>query len=320
MKVSLRWLKEFVEIDQAPPELAEMLTMAGLEVEGLEHKGQGLDNVTVSKILDIQPHPRADRLSICQLDAGKGEVSVVCGAPNISKGMVVPLALPGTTLPNGMRIKESKIRGELSYGMLLAEDEMNLTDDHTGIMVLPHDLTLGEPLSASMDLEDWVFEIGITPNRIDCASVIGVAREIGALTRKSVTMPDIHFETSDKKIDDLAQVTIIDPEGCPRYSAGLAEGVTIGPSPFWMRYRLHASGIRAINNVVDITNYVLLELGQPLHAFDHYELADRSIVVKRAEVGDVFTTLDGQDRDLNDQTLMICDGQQQVAVAGIMSV
>lgn len=131
MKVSLRWLKEFVEIDQAPPELAEMLTMAGLEVEGLEHKGQGLDNVTVSKILDIHPHPRADRLSICQLDAGKGEVSVVCGASNISKGMVVPLALPGTTLPNGMRIKESKIRGELSYGMLLAEDEINLTDDHS---------------------------------------------------------------------------------------------------------------------------------------------------------------------------------------------
>ena len=318
MKVSLRWLKEFVEIDQAPPELAEMLTMAGLEVEGLEHKGQGLDNVTVSKILDIHPHPRADRLSICQLDAGKGEVSVVCGAPNISKGMVVPLALPGTTLPNGMRIKESKIRGELSYGMLLAEGEMNLTDHHTGIMVLPHDLTPGQPLSGAMDLEDWILEITLTPNRIDCASVIGIAREIGALTKKPVTMPDIRFETSDEKIDDLAQVTIIDPEGCPRYSAGLAEGVAIGPSPFWMRYRLHASGIRAINNVVDITNYVLLELGQPLHAFDYYELADRRIVVKRAEVGDVFTTLDGQDRDLNAQTLMICDGQQQVAVAGIM--
>ena len=318
MKVSLRWLKEFVEIDQAPPELAEMLTMAGLEVEGLEHKGQGLDNVTVSKILDIHPHPRADRLSICQLEAGKGEVSVVCGAPNISKGMVVPLALPGTTLPNGMRIKESKIRGELSYGMLLAEDEMNLTDDHAGIMVLPHDLTPGEPLSGAMDLEDWILEITLTPNRIDCASAIGIAREIGARTKKPLIMPDIRFEVSDKRIDDLAEVSIIDPDGCPRYSAGLAESVTIGPSPFWMRYRLHTSGIRAINNVVDITNYVLLELGQPLHAFDYYELADRRIVVKLATFGDVFTTLDGQDRDLNDQTLMICDGQRQVAIAGIM--
>ncbi len=318
MKVSLSWLREFVEIDQKPADLAQMLTMAGLEVEGLEHKAADLSNITVSKILDIQPHPRADRLSVCQLDTGKGEISVVCGAPNIAKGMVVPLALPGTTLPNGQHIKESKIRGELSYGMLLAEDEMALTDDHTGIMVLPDNLTPGEPLSVAMELEDWIFEIGITPNRIDCASVIGIAREIGALTKKPVTMPDIRFETSDKRIEDLAQVTIMDTEGCPRYTAGLAEGVTIGPSPFWMRYRLHASGIRAISNVVDITNYVLLELGQPLHAFDYHMLADRSIVVKRAEVGDVFTTLDGQDRDLNNQTLMICDGQTQVAIAGIM--
>jgi len=318
MKVSLNWLKDFVDIEQTPAELAEMLTMAGLEVEGLEHRGHKLDNIAVSRILDILPHPNADKLSICKLDVGKDEVSVVCGAPNIATGMLVPLALPGNTLPDGTKIKKSTIRGEVSCGMLLAEDEMGLTDDHTGIMVLPENLTPGQPLSASMDLEDWVFETGITPNRIDCASVIGVAREIAALTKKPFTMPDIRFETSDKKIDDLAQVTIIDPEGCPRYSAGLAEGVTIGPSPFWMRYRLHASGIRAINNVVDITNYVLLELGQPLHAFDYYELADRRIVVKRAEVGDVFTTLDGQDRDLNDQTLMICDGQQQVAVAGIM--
>jgi len=318
MKVSLRWLKEFVEIDQAPPELAEMLTMAGLEVEGLEHKGQGLDNVTVSKILDIQPHPRANRLSICQLDAGKGEVSVVCGAPNISKGMVVPLALPGTTLPNGMRIKESKIRGELSYGMLLAENEMGLTDDHTGIMVLPHDLTPGEPLSGAMDLEDWILEITLTPNRIDCASVVGIAREIGALTKKEITMPKIRMQTGDKRIEDLAQVSVLDTEGCPRYAAGLAERVAIGPSPFWMRYRLHVSGIRAINNVVDITNYVLLELGQPLHAFDYDLLADRRIVVKRAQIGDVFTTLDEQDRDLDDQTLMICDGERPVAIAGIM--
>jgi len=318
MKVSLNWLKDFVGIEQTHVELAEMLTMAGLEVEGLEHRGHKLDNIAVSRILDILPHPNANRLSICKLDVGKDEVSVVCGATNIATGMLVPLALPGNTLPDGTKIKESTIRGEVSCGMLLAEDEMGLTDDHTGIMVLPENLTPGQPLSASMDLEDWVFEIGITPNRIDCASVIGVAREIAALTKKPLTMPDIRFETSDKKIDDLAQVTIIDPEGCPRYSAGLAEGVNIGPSPFWMRYRLHASGIRAINNVVDITNYVLLELGQPLHAFDYYELADRRIVVKRAEVGDVFTTLDGQDRDLNDQTLMICDGQRQVAVAGIM--
>ena len=318
MKVSLNWLKDFVEIEHTPAELADMLTMAGLEVEGLEHRSYGLDTITVSRILDILPHPNATRLAVCKLDAGNKEVSVVCGAPNIEQGMTVPLALPGTALPGGTTIKESTIRGEVSYGMLLAEDEMGLTDDHTGIMVLPENLTPGEPLSASMDLEDWIFEIGITPNRIDCASVIGVAREIGARTKKPLIMPDIRFEVSDKRIDDLAEVSIIDPDGCPRYSAGLAESVTIGPSPFWMRYRLHTSGIRAINNVVDITNYVLLELGQPLHAFDYYELADRRIVVKLGTFGDVFTTLDGQDRDLNDQTLMICDGQRQVAIAGIM--
>jgi phenylalanyl-tRNA synthetase beta chain len=318
MKVSLNWLKDFVEIEHTPAELADMLTMAGLEVEGLEHRGHGLDTITVSRILDILPHPNADRLALCKLDVGKQEVSVVCGAPNIQKGMIVPLALPGTALPDGTKIKESTIRGQASYGMLLAEDEMGLTDDHTGIMVLPDNLTPGEPLSASMDLEDWILEIGITPNRIDCASVIGIAREIGACTMKPVTMPNINFEVSDKQIDDLAEVHIIDTNGCPRYSAGLAEAVSIGPSPFWMRYRLHTSGIRAINNVVDITNYVLLELGQPLHAFDYYELADRKIVVKLARYGDVFTTLDGQDRDLNNETLMICDGQRQVAIAGIM--
>jgi phenylalanyl-tRNA synthetase beta chain len=318
MKLSLNWLKDFVEIEHPPADLADMLTMAGLEVEGLEHRGHNLETIAVSRILDILPHPNADRLALCKLDVGNKEVSVVCGAPNIEKGMIVPLALPGTALPDGTKIKESTIRGEVSYGMLLAEDEMALTDDHTGIMVLPDNLTPGEPVTASMDLEDWIFEIGITPNRIDCASVIGIAREIGACTKKPVTMPDISFEVSDKRIDDLAEVHILDPDGCPRYSAGLAEAVTIGPSPFWMRYRLHTSGIRAINNVVDITNYVLLELGQPLHAFDYYELADRKIVVKLARYGDVFTTLDGQDRDLNNETLMICDGQRQVAVAGIM--
>jgi len=318
MKVSLNWIKDFVEIEHTPAEVADMLTMAGLEVEGLEHRGYGLETIIVSRILDILPHPNADRLAVCKIDAGNKEVSVVCGAPNIEQGMIVPLALPGTELPDGNKIKETTIRGEKSYGMLLAEDEMGLTDDHTGIMVLPENLTPGEPISASMDLEDWIFEIGITPNRIDCASVIGVAREIGARTKTPVIMPDIRFEVSNKQIDDLAEVSIVDPDGCPRYSAGLAEAVAIAPSPFWMRYRLHTCGIRAINNVVDITNYVLLELGQPLHAFDYYEVADRKIVVQRATVGDLFTTLDGQDRDLNDQTLMICDGQRQVAIAGIM--
>jgi phenylalanyl-tRNA synthetase beta chain len=318
MKVSLNWVKQFVHIDQAPSKVAEALTMAGLEVEGIEYKGRGLSDVIVSQILDIVPHPKADRLSICQVFTGNKEVSVVCGAANIAKGHIVPLALPGTRLPDGTLLKETKIRGELSYGMLLAEDEMGLTDDHSGIMILSDDLTPGQSLLDTMDLEDSVFDVAITPNRIDCASVVGIAREIGALTDTPVTMPEIHFEQGDTSIEDLASVTVLDAYGCPRYTAGLVDQVNIGPSPFWMRYRLHVSGIRAINNVVDVTNYVLLELGQPLHAFDYHRLAGRKIVVQKARNGQAFTTLDGQSRDLDDQTLMICDGERHVALAGIM--
>jgi len=318
MKVSLNWLKEFVDIDQTPAEVAEILTMAGLEVEGLEQKAQNLNDFNVAKILDIKPHPRADRLSICKLDAGKETVSVVCGATNINKGDFVPLALPGTSLPDGMAIKVSRIRGELSQGMLLAEDEMGLTDDHSGIMILPDNLTPGQPLTDAMDLEDWILEITLTPNRIDCASILGIAREIGALTKKKITIPEVHFEETDISIQDLAEVIVLDSNGCPRYTAGLVDQVKIGPSPFWIRYRLHVSGIRSINNVVDITNYVLMEFGQPLHAFDYHRLGDRKIVVKRAENNQIFTTLDEQTRDLDDQTLMICDGKREIAIAGIM--
>jgi phenylalanyl-tRNA synthetase beta chain len=318
MRVSFNWLKEFVDIDQTPAEVAELLTMAGVEVEGLEHKAQNLNDIRVAKILDIKPHPKADQLSICHLDAGKEEVSVVCGATNISKGDIVPLALPGTTLPNGSLIKESRIRGEISHGMLLAEDEMGLTDDHTGIMILSNELRSGQSLSDAMDLEDWILDVALTPNRIDCASVVGIAREIGAFTNKKIRMPEIHIEENNTQIEDLASVTILDSHGCPRYTAGLVDQVKVGCAPFWMRYRLHVSGIRAINNIVDITNYVLMELGQPLHAFDYHRLVDRRIVVKRAENGQTFTSLDGQTRDLDDQTLMICDGEREVAIAGIM--
>jgi len=318
MRISLSWLREFVDIDQTPAAVAESLTMAGLEVEGLEHRAQNLNDVTAARIMDIRPHPGADRLSICQLDAGKEEVSVVCGAPNIRKGDLAPLALPGTTLPNGMVIKESRIQGEISHGMLLAEDEMGLTDDHTGIMILPDDLTPGQPLSSALDLEDWILEVSLSPNRIDCASIVGIAREIGALTNKKIKMPEIHFEESDLLIEDLARVAILDSQGCPRYTAGLVDHVKIGPSPFWMRYRLHVSGIRSINNVVDITNYILIELGQPLHAFDYHRLAEGRIVVKRAENNQVFTTLDNQPRYLDDRMLVICDGKEPVALAGIM--
>ena len=318
MKVSLNWLKEFVDIDMSPDEIGETLTMAGLEVEGIERKGEKLNEFVVGKILDIKPHSKSDRLSICQVDAGTETLSVVCGATNMKTGDFSPLALPGTQLPDGTNIKESSIRGVISQGVLLAEDEMGLTNDHTGIMILNDTLKPGRPFSDIMDLEDWIMEISLTPNRVDCSSILGIAREIGALTKKKIKMCEINIKWGTTPIKDLASITVLDSKGCPRYAAGMVNNVKIGQSPFWMRYRLHSCGIRPINNVVDITNYVLLELGQPLHAFDYHMLAGKKIVVKRAEKGQLFTTLDEQIRELNDQTLMICDGKQAVAMAGIM--
>jgi phenylalanyl-tRNA synthetase beta chain len=318
MKVSLNWLKEYVDIEMSHDELGHELTMAGLEVEGIEPVGQGLDDILVSKIIDVEPHPDADTLSLCQVDMGRETAQVVCGAPNLEPGSLVPIAPPGSVLPDGTSIEETKIRGQISRGMLLAEDEMGLTDDHSGIMVLPPELVPGESLSSVYPLSDWVFDLSITPNRPDWTSVIGVAREIAALTGKNLKLPDININEGGPPIDDLTSVTLDDPLGCPRYSAGMLMGVELGPSPFWMRYRLYTSGIRSINNIVDVTNYVLMEMGQPLHSFDYDRLKENRIVVRRAEKGDSFTTLDGETRKLNQDILMIRDGQRQVALAGIM--
>jgi len=318
MRVSLNWLKDYVKIDIPPQDLAERLTMSGLEVEALEPLGQSLQDILVAKILSIKRHPGADRLFICHMDTGDEEVPVVCSAPNLTTGAMVPMALPGTQLPGGMIVEESQIRGERSVGMLLAEDEMGLTDDHTGIMILPSDLSPGAKVPEVVPLEDWVFDISITPNRADCACVMGVAREIAALTGQKLKHPEIGLAEGETSIDDLARVTIDDPMGCPRYAAGMIQGVELRPSPFWMRYRLYASGVRGINNVVDVSNYVMLEMGQPLHAFDFDRLRENRIVVKRADDGEIFSTLDGQSHTLDREILMICDGERSVAVAGIM--
>lgn len=300
-------------------ELADLLTMTGLEVEGLEPAGQSLDDILSAKILTIAPHPAADKLSICQVDTGRDRIQVVCGASNLETGALVPLALPGLSLPGGKIIKESRIRGEISTGMLLAEDEMGLTDDHTGIMVLPSDITPGTPLPSVLPVSDWVLDISITPNRPDCASVIGVAREVAAVTGQTLKMPGSdNIEETGPAVEDLTSITVLDPEGCPRYMAGVIQDIELKPSPFWIRYRLHLSGIRSINNVVDVTNYVLLETGQPLHSFDYERLRENRIIVRRAREGEHFTTLDGENRHLNKETLLICDGERPVALAGIM--
>jgi phenylalanyl-tRNA synthetase beta chain len=318
MKLSLNWLKEYIDVDMSPQELAHLLTMTGLEVEGIEESGQSLDSIVVSKIMAIKRHPNADKLFICQMDTGKDIVPIVCGAPNIQEGDMVPMALPGTRLPGGTVVNESIIRGERSVGMLLAEDEMGLTDDHTGIMKLSEDLETGRGLYSVFPFKDCVFEISLTPNRPDCASVIGIAREIAALTDQKVKLPAIEFKETGPSIKDIAQVEIKDAKGCPRYAAGMIQGVELKQSPFWLRYRLHLSGIRPINNIVDVSNYVLLEMGQPLHTFDYDRLKGHRIVVSRAQEGDIFLTLDDQSRTLNSEHLMICDGERPVALAGIM--
>lgn len=318
MRVSLNWLKEYVDIDMDAHDLAQRLTMIGLEVEGIDPVGQSLEEIIVAKILAVEKHSKADRLFICQMDTGTDQIPVVCSAPNLKEGALVPMARPGTMLPNGMVIKEGRIRGERSVGMLLAEDELDLTNDHTGIMMLPDNLKPGIELSSAIPLKDYAFDISLTPNRPDCASVIGIAREIAALTEQKVRMPLIEVNESGPPIADLTSVTVDDSKGCPRYAAGMIQDVALKPSPFWMRYRLYLSGVRAISNVVDITNYVLLETGQPLHAFDYNRLEENRIVVRRAEDGERFTTLDGQTHTLKRDHLMICDGKRPVALAGIM--
>jgi phenylalanyl-tRNA synthetase beta chain len=278
MKLSLNWLKEYVDINITPQELAHKLTMAGLEVESLEKIGDIHDKVIVARVLSVKNHPRADRLSLCDVDTGSSTVQVVCGATNVKAGDLVPMALPGAELKGGIVIKESKLRGEFSGGMLMAEDELGLTDNHAGIMILSPELEAGIRLSDAINPLDWSLEINITPNRVDCASVIGIAREVAAITGQKLKLPDVNYKEEGPPITDLACVDVKDTKGCPRYAAGMIQNVTIMMSPFWMRYRLYVSGVRSKNNIVDISNYVLLETGQPLHTFDYDQLEEHRIV------------------------------------------
>ena len=318
MKVSLSWLKTYVPINMTVSDLADALTMAGLEVDAVEDRYAYLDSVVVGRIIGISPHPNADRLKLCAVDDGSGTLTVVCGAPNAAEGLNVPLARVGTCLPNGIRLEKSVIRGQASEGMLCSETELELGLDGSGLMVLDSRLSAGTPLKAALDLEDTVLEIGLTPNRPDCLSMIGVAREIAAIQGVAMTPPEIALPEATGDIDQLAAVTIEAPDHCPRYAARLVEAVTVAPSPFWLQQRLRSVGIRPINNLVDVTNFVMLETGQPLHAFDFDQLAGHRIVVRTAADGEPFTTLDQKERRLTDQMLMICDGEKPVAVGGVM--
>ena len=318
MKVSLGWLKDYVDLRMGIEELVGLLTMAGLEVEGAEPVGEGFGRVVVAQIDSIRRHPNADRLTLVEVSTDREKFSVVCGASNIKEGQKVPLALVGAKLPNGMEIKRTKIRGVSSEGMLCSATELNLGQDASGIMILSEEVSPGRELAEALGLKDVILDISITPNRADCLCVIGIAREVAALTHQRVKYPVSSLSGGGEEIHQRTSVTLLDPELCPRYVARMIENVKIDRSPDWIRNRLERVGIRPINNVVDVTNYVMMESGQPLHAFDFDLLEGGKIVVRRAKQGETFVTLDGVERILDDRILMICDGARPVAVAGVM--
>ncbi|RME40705.1 MAG: phenylalanine--tRNA ligase subunit beta [Deltaproteobacteria bacterium] len=318
MIVSVNWLREYVDFGGDVDELAHRLTMAGLEVEGIEHVGADLDSVIVARLKSVEKHPEADRLTLCQVDTGSETVQVVCGATNHKTGDLVALAQVGSVLPGDFKIKKSKIRGQVSMGMLCSEKELGLSDESSGIMILPEGLEPGRPVFDALGLKDTRIEIGLTPNRPDCLSILGVAREVAALYGTNLRRPEIALEEAGPSVADLTSVTIEEPEHCPRYMARVVKGVTVGPSPAWLVRKLESIGQRSINNIVDITNLIMFEFGQPMHAFDFDLLRQGRIVVRLAEEGSLFTTLDGQERTLSGTDLVICDGEGPVALAGIM--
>ncbi len=318
MKVSLSWLEDYVDIKMDPAQLADALTMAGLEVEAVADRYGYLQSVLVGRIEAVDSHPNADKLKVCRVHIPNGQLTVVCGAPNVKAGMLAPLALAGTVLPDGSVLEKSVIRGQASEAMLCSDVELGLGTDPGGIMELEESLTPGDRLADALGLYDTVFELDLTPNRPDCLSVIGIAREIAAIQKTPLRYPDFSLEDKDNRIGKLASVTIEAPDHCPRYAARLVDAVKVKSSPFWLQDRLLSVGLRPINNIVDITNFVLMETGQPLHAFDFDRLAENRIVVRTARSGEKFFTLDQKERTLDADMLMICDGQKPVAVGGVM--
>lgn len=318
MKFTVDWLNEYVNTQGfTPANLADRLTMLGLEVEGVTPLFPELAAVRTAHVLTVERHPDADTLSLCQVAVGEQTLQIVCGAPNVRPGLVTAIALPGVTLPGGIKIKKSKVRGVESFGMLCSERELGLSTGHSGIMELPDDVPHGAPFLAALGLDSMLVEVDLTPNRPDCASVIGLAREVAGVLRRPLTLP-----VEQASIDGSCagfRVEVESSELCPRYAARLVTGVKIAPSPWWLRKRLISIGLRPINNVVDITNLVMMEYGQPLHAFDFHTLAGSRIVVRHPHPAEQeFTTLDGVVRRLEPDMLMICDAERPVAVAGVM--
>jgi len=336
MKISYNWLKQYIETDLPPAKLAELLTGCGLEVESMEEfhsvKG-GLKGVVTAEVLSCIKHPNSDHLTLTKVSTGQGDpLDIVCGAPNVAPGQKVAVALVGTTLyfnEQELILKKTKIRGEISEGMICAEDELGLGKDHSGILVLPADTPIGLPASEYFAVEhDWTFTIGLTPNRVDAASHFGVARDVAAVInnfgrseplgsgRVRAVLPDVSGfgQDNDKLVIDIS---IADPVACPRYTGLTVTGVKVADSPAWLKNRILATGLRPINNIVDITNFILLELGQPLHAFDADQISGRKVIIRKYPKGTKFTTLDEVERELGSDDLMICSESEPMCIAGV---
>src|SRR6266540_4244195 len=336
MRISLNWLSEYVDVPpaddlpQGGPDaergfaasaelLARRLTAVGLEVEAVERVGAGLSGVVAARILASEKHPNAEKLSVTRVDAGGGEpLQVVCGAKNYQVGDVVPLATVGTSLPGGQKIEKAKLRGVESFGMLCSARELGIDAEASGLLILPRDVAPGTPVAQALELEDALLEVNVTPNRPDALSHLGIAREVAALTRSEVRMPRPQLVEGGGPAADAVRVRIEAPERCHRYAARVIEGVKIGPSPSWLARRLEACGVRSISNVVDATNLILLELGHPLHAFDLDKVVGREIVVRTARPGERIVTLDGKERALSPEDLLIADRDRGSALAGVM--
>ena len=334
MNTSLSWIKAYVpELDCTAQEYTDAMTLTGTKVEGFERLDKNLDKIVIGQIEKIEKHPDADKLIICQVNVGTETIQIVTGAPNVKEGDKVPVVLDGGCVAgghdgkmaeDGIKIKKGKLRGIESYGMMCSIEELGSSREmypeapEYGIYIFPEDAVVGESAVKALGLDDVVFEYEITSNRVDCYSVVGIAREAAATFRKPFCPPVVTASGNSEDAHDYIKVTVQDPELCPRYTARVVKNIKIAPSPVWMQRRLASCGIRPINNIVDITNYVMEEYGQPMHAYDYDTIAGHEIVVRRAEKDEKFVTLDGQERTMDENVLMICDGEKAIGIAGIM--
>ncbi|QHJ71663.1 phenylalanine--tRNA ligase subunit beta [Planococcus halotolerans] len=325
MLVSIKWLKDYVNTQELPPaELGEKITRAGIEVDAVIDRSEGLSNIVVGHVESCVKHPEADKLNICQVNVGEETTQIICGAPNIAAGQNVIVARPGARLPGGMKIKKAKLRGEESNGMICSLQELGIEGKLVpkayaeGIYVLPENAEVGSDVITNFDLDDTVLELGLTPNRADAMSMLGVAYEVGAILEEEVKLPEITYKEAEDKASSMLTLNIDSPEANPLYVAKVVRNIEVKESPMWLQQRLMAAGVRPHNNVVDVTNYILMEYGQPLHAFDYDLLETGNITVRHAKTDELITTLDGNERKLSLNNLVITNGEKPVALAGVM--